>query len=220
MIKLRWTKKELDFMHKYYVDMSNADIAKELHRTLQSVMTKGRRLKLRKRGIIDLIGVRFGQLVVVARSENGRHKNIRYLCRCDCGDMHTVNRGALTSKRTMSCGCTLSYGEHKIAQWLLRHDIKFNTEHTFDGCKDKNKLRFDFYISNYGLIEYQGRQHYKPVDFSGHNNNHNAQQNLKNIQRRDNIKRQYCKDHNIKLLEIPYTEFENIHHILRMEIGI
>ncbi len=41
-----------------------------------------------------------------------------------------------------------------------------------------------------------------------------AKENLKNIQFRDKIKTDYCKSNNIKLIRIPYTEFNNIEKIL------
>ena len=36
-----------------------------------------------------------------------------------------------------------------------------------------------------------------------------AQEELENIKFRDNIKTQYCKDNNIKLIRIPYWEFND-----------
>lgn len=50
------------------------------------------------------------------------------------------------------------------------------------------------------LIEYDGIQHFQPVEiFSG---NKNYEQTLKN----DQIKNQYCKDNNIRLIRIRYDE--------------
>ena len=43
---------------------------------------------------------------------------------------------------------------------------------------------------------------------------------LKNTQNVDNIKSQYCKDNNIKLIIIPYFEFDNIEKILKKELNI
>ena len=39
-------------------------------------------------------------------------------------------------------------------------------------------------------------------------------------QRNDNIKNQYCKDNNIKLVRIPYWEFDNIENILEKELKL
>ena len=35
---------------------------------------------------------------------------------------------------------------------------------------------------------------------------------------RDNALRQYCKEHKIKLIEIPYTQKKNINKILKKEL--
>lgn len=102
--------------------------------------------------------------------------------------------------------CYESRGEKDIRLWLERHGISFEYQKTFDGCKDKRLLPFDFYLPDYNLAcEYQGRQHYEPVDFSG-NGIESANQQLEWIQRHDKIKADYCKANNIRLLRIPYYE--------------
>lgn len=50
------------------------------------------------------------------------------------------------------------------------------------------------------LIEYQGKQHYQPVSKYG------GKQGFYQQQFNDNQKRRFCALHNIKLIEIPYTE--------------
>ena len=49
------------------------------------------------------------------------------------------------------------------------------------------------------LIEYQGIQHFKPIDTFG------GEERFKYQQEKDNIKRAFAKENNIKLIEIPYT---------------
>ena len=74
-------------------------------------------------------------------------------------------------------------------------------------------MPFDFYLPDFNiLIEYDGQQHFKPIDFAGKGEEW-AIKNMLETQRRDNIKTQYCKDNNIKLIRIPYFEFENIEQI-------
>lgn len=54
------------------------------------------------------------------------------------------------------------------------------------------------------MIEYNGEQHYnKNVTFG---NTNNPDEIFALQQRRDDILRNYCKDNNISLLEIPYNE--------------
>ena len=97
--------------------------------------------------------------------------------------------------------CTESKGEREIRNLLIDKDIDFNQEHSFDDCKNILPLRFDFYLPEHNVcIEYQGRQHYEPVDFFGGVSGFENQQYL------DKIKEGYCIDNNIQLLKIRYDE--------------
>jgi hypothetical protein len=51
----------------------------------------------------DLVGRRFGRLVVLFRSE--QPGSSRYICRCDCGTLRCVSRQSLVSARIRGCGC-------------------------------------------------------------------------------------------------------------------
>jgi len=55
---------------------------------------------------VDLVGVRFGKLVVKSKAENLYGKT-RWLCLCDCGTTKIIQTGSLRGKRTRSCGCNL-----------------------------------------------------------------------------------------------------------------
>ena len=43
---------------------------------------------------------------------------------------------------------------------------------------------------------------------------------LMNLKHRDSIKTRYCKDNNIKLIRIPYWEFNDIEKILIKELKL
>lgn len=53
----------------------------------------------------DLTGKVFGRLTVLERAENNRDKNVKYRCRCKCGNERVVYRNALATGKTKSCGC-------------------------------------------------------------------------------------------------------------------
>lgn len=91
-------------------------------------------------------------------------------------------------------------GEQIVNNYLYENNIAFDTQKTFDDCRDKKKLRFDFYLPYQNIcIEYQGKQHYEPVSKFG------GAEYFKLLQFHDQIKRNYCKDNGITLIEIPYT---------------
>ena len=54
--------------------------------------------------IDDLTGQKFGMLTVIQRVEN-KGKDVRYLCRCDCGNEIEVIGQHLKNGNTKSCGC-------------------------------------------------------------------------------------------------------------------
>ena len=77
----------------------------------------------------------------------------------------------------------------------------------------RKKFVPDFYIESANLIiEFNGEQHYKPKELWG------GEKQLKNQQRRDAALREFCKQEGIRLLEIPYTDFDRIEEILEQEL--
>jgi len=57
-------------------------------------------------GVVDLVGIRFGRLVVLRDSETrARNGNIRWNCLCDCGAEKEVTSDALRRGMIRSCGC-------------------------------------------------------------------------------------------------------------------
>lgn len=57
------------------------------------------------RPVINLVGQRFGRLVVVSLKLPRKPGNAIWICICDCGITKEANSGELRSKRIMSCGC-------------------------------------------------------------------------------------------------------------------
>lgn len=55
--------------------------------------------------LIDLVGKRFGRLVVVSRAENNRHGGTVWNCKCDCGGAKSIAGKSLRVGETQSCGC-------------------------------------------------------------------------------------------------------------------
>lgn len=53
---------------------------------------------------VDMTNRRFGRLVAIQPA--GRYRGqVKWLCRCDCGNEHTVSGEILRSGRSRSCGC-------------------------------------------------------------------------------------------------------------------
>lgn len=116
--------------------------------------------------------------------------------------------------------CNLSAGELKIKEFLNKNNVAYIPQYKFQDCKDIKSLPFDFYLPDYNtLIEYDGRQHFK-VSYFGNETEEQAKENLLVTQKHDQIKTKYCEDNNIKLLRIPYWNYNNVENILEEELEI
>lgn len=51
----------------------------------------------------DLIGMRFGSLVVKSKLNINRHREMEWLCICDCGNSHKATSNRLTTGKTTCC---------------------------------------------------------------------------------------------------------------------
>jgi len=58
------------------------------------------------RGTIDLVGKKFGRLIVIKRNHpNSKSGAPKWLCKCNCGKEKVIEGGSLRSGATKSCGC-------------------------------------------------------------------------------------------------------------------
>lgn len=132
-----------------------------------------------------------------------------------CGYTHSITPNNFING-TRCASCKRSKGELAIIKVLGNLGIDFEEQKTFPGLVNINPLRYDFYIPSMGiLIEYNGRQHYEPIDYFG--GEHAFKKQVKN----DTLKRQYAEDKNYTLLEIPHTvkDTNDIREIISKEIS-
>ena len=152
-------------------------------------------------------GTRYGRLTVIKEAYK---KNLLtfWECKCDCGNTTFVPTGHLNSGHTQSCGCLASQGEFKISTLLNDNNIMFEQQKSFNNCKydelDYRLPRFDFFVSNKYLIEFDGIQHFEPVEYFG------GEEQFAIQQEHDIYKNQWCKENNIPLIRIPYTKLNTL----------
>lgn len=168
------------------------------------------RQKAKERGLNSWYkGDRFGLLEIIeSAGVKGHHSYVK--CKCDCGNIINVRVEHLKGQnhgKTISCGCaTQSSGELKITNILEDNNIDFQSQYRI---KEFNiSSPFDFAIFKekqlIGLIEFDGEQHFRAVACWG------GEEQLKLQQERDKRKDDWCKENNIRLVRIPYTEYDNI----------
>ncbi len=112
--------------------------------------------------------------------------------------------------------CSFTRGEHAVYNYLSEHNIQFDYQYEFassDLSCDNKKFRVDFWLKKLNvIIEYNGEQHYKPVSIFGGAERYIIQKE------RDESLRIFCKQNKIKLIEIPYWDYNKIEHILKKEL--
>jgi|ERR1035437_1287307 very-short-patch-repair endonuclease len=111
--------------------------------------------------------------------------------------------------------CNHSKGRVIISKHLKNNEMIFEIEKRFKDCRNILPLPFDFWIEEKNtLIEYDGKQHFEPIEYWG------GHDTFKLRQQNDEIKNQYCIDKGINLIRIPYTEFKNIDTILTEKLNL
>ena len=97
--------------------------------------------------ITNLVGRRFGRLIVIELYDVDKTRDKRWKCRCDCGSETLVRGSKLRNGRTKSCGCLRK--EAKGA------DLKHGASHTrlyriYSGMKDRCLSKNDAAYQDYG----------------------------------------------------------------------
>lgn len=147
--------------------------------------------------------------VKIEEQENGQHrKYIKGICPYCKKESNWIRADGIQSGSVISCGCsTESRGEQEIRLLLEKANISYIQEKTFNNCINpdtQRPLRFDFFVNNKYLIEFDGKQHYGALIYNS------TEKDYINLQKRDEYKNNWCKENNIPLIRIPYTSLGKI----------
>lgn len=151
----------------------------------------------------------YGKLTVLEMdSERDNFGRIKWICKCECGNIKSISGSDLRSGNTTSCGCfsRISKGEQKIIDILEEHNISYIREYKPENLGQK---RFDFAILDNSnkiirLVEYDGEQHYHESNWE--------RSKLSRTQASDAEKNNYATINNIPLVRIPYWEYDNMNY--------
>jgi len=143
------------------------------------------------------------------------HTKIEFMCN-NCGLHWVAEPASILSAKSGCPHCCSSKGEKRIVDWLNLYDIQYTPQMKYVDLigVGGGLLSYDFYIHEQSLlIEYQGQFH----DGSAH-----IQSETEYLiqTKHDKRKLEYAIDHNIKLLQIWYYDFNNIEKILEKNIAI
>lgn len=110
------------------------------------------------------------------------------------------------------CKRKISKGEEKIKQILNKYHVCYQEQKRLN---EISKAPFDFYIpKNNLLIEFQGRQHYEPVEKFGGETQLEIQKEI------DNRKQKIALKNGYELLYISYKQLSEIENILVQRLSL
>ena len=82
---------------------------------------------------IDLTGQKFNRLTVLKRVSNSKSGNVRWLCKCDCGQTKVIEGRLLKNNSIKSCGClnreltkvrSTKHGKHNTRLYGIYYNMK------------------------------------------------------------------------------------------------
>ena len=160
-----------------------------------------------------------GTIKLLSESYNDNDENLKFLCtKCNQKFERTFN--SFKNQYTVYCphckSSNVSKNETMIMQFLRDMNVEFEHQVKFDDCIGTTGIRlpFDFKIyredSSFFLLEYDGIQHFQPIDAFG------GEEGYKKTLVRDGIKNEYVKTHNLELIRVSYKhKKEEIQSILK-----
>lgn len=159
---------------------------------------------------LNLTGQRFGKLEVLEVGPLDSHKCYTWKCQCDCGNIKYIRGSSLKNGNTKTCGlCSHdSFGIEKIKTLLKENNIDFIQEKTFEDLyyeESKKLIKFDLYVNNSYIIEFDGKQHFR-YDKTGWN----TKETFEKTKQRDKIRNDYCHSKNIPIIRIPYNIIDDL----------
>ena len=153
-----------------------------------------------------------GNIKILGKYQNPRTP-IEVICNIDGTIWHPRPYNLLSGFGCPTCAS--SKAEKAIANILNKWGYNYEREYYYEDLKDIDYLRFDFYLKDFNtLIEYDGEFHYKPIIDGKRTTMEMAENQLIIQQKHDQMKNDYCSEHNINLIRIPYWKREELEETL------
>ena len=96
---------------------------------------------------VDITGEKIGKWNVIEKDINNKTKDLRYICRCECGNIKSVTGTSLNNGKSKSCGCSTLQA---IASAKRTHGMSGTTEYNIwhkmkSRCTNKNEINYSDY---------------------------------------------------------------------------
>ena len=162
----------------------------------------------------DVVSKAFEDVGYTLLSKIYKNSHQKLKIKCNEGHISTITYTHFKSSGRRCSLCSQSNGERAIQEYLDACSlvIDYVPQKSFDNCQTVHRKRYDFEVlfatGTRFLIEYDGRQHFTPIEFFG------GQKSLKSTRRRDLLKTNYCRKRKIPLLRISYRHIGKIPEII------
>lgn len=92
---------------------------------------------------INLVGEKFGRLVVIKYAGKNKHNHLLWECKCECGKIKNICGNSLKSNLTESCGCfklERIISSHRVQKGMSGFNLLFRT---YERSAKKRNLEFN-----------------------------------------------------------------------------
>lgn len=127
----------------------------------------------------------------------------------NCGCSEWEREKYVSSVKCKVCYPNDTIGESRVIKYLNFLKITFQKQKKFPGMKNEKELKCDFFIPKLNLIiEFDGHQHYYPIDFF------KGFKSFKKTIKCDWIKNRYALKNSINILRIPFKEYDHMEGLI------
>lgn len=145
--------------------------------------------------MLNSLYIAWGNLIIYISDYVSTHEKCKWKC-ATCGFIWENTPNKIIQRHIGCPNCRQHSMEKPVMELLKRKRIKFLHNKALKGCYYKNPkfpLRADFYLDCGLVIECDGKQHMEAV---------RGEDALIDIQIRDTIKNEYCKEHGICIIRV------------------
>lgn len=125
----------------------------------------------------------------------------RWYCECSCGNQVVLTENEIYSQNCAKA-CSQWRGEICAMDLFNELNVRYIAQQKFEDFD----FTFDFYLPDLNIvIECDGAQHFRTQ-----NNDWTTPFKMQEMRRREEEKQQYCKKHNITMLQIPFWDYDKL----------
>ncbi|MET7041037.1 HNH endonuclease [Clostridium botulinum] len=105
------------------------------------------------------IGNTYSKLMVIEKSKNRTNSGlVKWICKCECGNIIEARGDRLRTGKTKSCGCSKHFNEFiDKVEYIIGIDSK-GEQFTFDKCDYEFIKQYCWYVDKTGYVVYKDKK--------------------------------------------------------------